>query len=96
MPNLDHRERNHFPLMLFHKQFLFVFQKAAHGDESAKYVSEEGGGGSSCGSDGGGYEGGGGGPPLKVPVSDEVLLSLSVRDLNKQLHGLPRDQVSLK
>ena len=58
-------------------------------------MSEEGGGGSSCGSDGGGYEGGGG-PPLKVPVSDEVLLSLSVRDLNKQLHGLPRDQVSLK
>ena len=29
-----------------------------------------------------------------IPVSDEVLLSLSVRDLNKQLHGLPRDQVA--
>ena len=29
-----------------------------------------------------------------LQVSDEVLLSLSVRDLNRQLHGLPRDQVA--
>lgn len=30
----------------------------------------------------------------KVPVTDEVLLTLSVRDLNRQLHGLPRDEVA--
>ena len=32
--------------------------------------------------------------PSAIQVPDEVLLSLSVRDLNKQLHGLPRDQVA--
>ena len=33
-------------------------------------------------------------PSAAIQVPDEVLLSLSVRDLNKQLHGLPRDQVA--
>ena len=32
--------------------------------------------------------------PSTIQVPDEVLLSLSVRDLNKQLHGLPREQVA--
>ena len=33
-------------------------------------------------------------PSAAIQVPDEVLLSLSVRDLNKQLHGLPREQVA--
>ena len=32
--------------------------------------------------------------PLKGPVSDEFLLSMSVRDLNQYLKGVPTDQVS--